>query len=139
MKISKAFPSKYLAASDIEDDQIVTIKQFGHVEVQDGEEKPALWFEEFDKPMVLNPTNGKTIAKVLDADDTDDWIGRRIALFVAMVSFQGREVEAIRVKGRAPKGQAQAATASTRADERRRVLHPQEPPPPPPIDDEPVW
>lgn len=140
MKLGEMFPGKYLSASDIDEDIIVTIEKVTTVQVvNEGrqEDKPAIAFRELDKMMVLNKTNATTIAKVLNSDDTDDWEGQRIGLFVATVEAFGKQQEAIRVKGRAPKPAAQAATASTRAQSRKDALTP--PDAPPPLDDEPVW
>jgi arabinogalactan endo-1,4-beta-galactosidase len=99
MKISSAFPSKYLRAADLDDRQVkVAISQITMEEVGTGEEpKPVLYFEGKDKGVVLNKTNASTIAAVY-GDDTDDWIGAEIILFGAMVDFQGRSVAAIRCK-----------------------------------------
>jgi hypothetical protein len=64
------------------------------------EQKLCLSFAEFEKGLVLNKTNATNIAAFC-GPDTDGWIGKKIVLVSAMVDYQGRSVEAIRV--RAPK------------------------------------
>ena len=99
MKISAAFPSKYLRAADLEGRQVtVEIANVELEEVGTGEEpKPVLYFQGKAKGVVLNKTNAHTLSAVY-GDDTDDWIGQGVTLFSAHVDFQGRSVEAIRVK-----------------------------------------
>ena len=47
------------------------------------EVKRILYFEEPDvKPLILNSTNGKRIANLLDTPYKEDWIGRRITLYI---------------------------------------------------------
>jgi hypothetical protein len=102
MKISAAFPSKYLKASDLQDRNVSVI--MSHVELEDVgdvERKPVLHFEGKNKGLVLNKTNSRVIAGAY-SDDTDAWAGKPLVLFPAMVDFRGDSVEAIRVKGRRP-------------------------------------
>jgi hypothetical protein len=98
MKISAAFPSKYLKASDLQDRNVSVI--MSHVELEDVgdvERKPVLHFEGKNKGLVLNKTNSRVIAGAY-SDDTDAWAGKPLVLFPAMVDFRGDSVEAIRVK-----------------------------------------
>lgn len=97
MRISTAFPSDYLRAADLQGKPVkVTMS---HVEMKDigGDHKPALFFKGTDKSMILNKTNSNNIAAAY-GDDTDDWTGKEIVLFEAMVDFQGKTVAAIRVR-----------------------------------------
>lgn len=112
MKMNDVYPSKYLAAdSDVpeEGQLVVTIDE---VKVErlgqgnDAEDKPVAYFKETKKGLVLNKTNWTQIAKVLGADDSDDWINRRIALFSTDVTFGSEMKRGIRVSGKAPKGAA---------------------------------
>lgn len=100
MDINKAFPSQWLTAGDIGDaTPIVTISHVEFKEVgQTKDIKPVLFFEGKQKGMVCNKTNAKTIAQISGSQDTDDWAGTRVQMYVAMVSFQGEEVEALRVR-----------------------------------------
>lgn len=102
MRISSAFPSDYLKAGDLGGRTVRVV--MSHVEMKDigGDHKPVLFFQGKDKGMVLNKTNANNITS-LYGDDTDHWAGREIMLFPAMVDFQGKTVEAIRVRAPQPK------------------------------------
>ena len=97
MKISSAFPSEYLRASDLQG-HTVTVTM-SHVSMQDlnGDPKPILHFQGKDRGMVLNKTNANKIAEMF-GDDTDNWSGGQIILYEAMVEFQGKTVPAIRIR-----------------------------------------
>lgn len=87
---------------------MVTIRGYQQVNVAmegAGQElKYALDFNELDKPLVLNSTNGQIIAAITGSEDFDGWIGKKIVLyFDPMVSFGGKLVGGIRC--RAPKNQ----------------------------------
>lgn len=98
MKISQAFPSDYVKAADLNGKNVnVIIAGVEFVELG-GDRKLVLKFQNAQKGMIMNKTNAKNIS-VLYGDDTDDWIGREVVLFSAWVDFQGKTVEAIRVRG----------------------------------------
>lgn len=97
MRISNAFPSDYLKASDLAGRNVTVT--MSHVDMKEigGEPKPILFFKGKDKGMVLNKTNANKIAEAF-GDDTDDWEGGDIVLYEAMVDFQGKTTPAIRVR-----------------------------------------
>lgn len=108
MKISSAFPSEYLRASDLMGREVnATIKNVVLEEVgREREERPVLYFRGKEKGLVLNKTNANTIA-ALFGDDTDDWVGGEVTLFEAQVEYQGKMTPSIRVKrAGAPKAAA---------------------------------
>lgn len=111
MKISAAFPSKYLKAADLQDKNVTLIMNRVELEDIQGEDhkKPVLYFEKAKKGLVLNVTNSKAIARIY-GDNTDDWEGKAVTLFPAMVDFKGDTVEAIRLK--APQKAAAAKLAA---------------------------
>lgn len=92
------FPSKYLAASDIEDEHpTVTMRLVTHEEVgKDRERRPIVYFNEYDQGVVLNKTNATNITK-LYGQETDDWIGKIVVLGTEMVTFNGETKPAIRI------------------------------------------
>lgn len=98
MRMSQAFPSKYLKAADL-DNRRFTLAM-ARVEMESINEnehpKPVLYFQGAEKGMVLNQTNGMMIAS-LYGDDTNNWPGQKIELYTAIVQFQGQSVPAIRV------------------------------------------
>lgn len=104
MKISSAFPSNYLKATDFEGgDQTLTIKgvQIENVGGQGKkEEKPVVYFREVDKGLILNKTNANTIEKLLKSDDTDEWLGSQITIGESEIEFQGEMMMGIRVRQR---------------------------------------
>lgn len=125
MRISDAFPSTYLKAADLRGQNVnVVMSHVNMEEVGDGH-KPIVYFQGKDKGLVLNKTNANNIVAAY-GEDTDDWAGGKLILFPAMVDFQGKTVEAIRVRvpPRKPAAAAQRAQATT-SDERN----------PPPNDD----
>lgn len=93
----------YLGSYAFDDgkDMIVQIKdvRIETVQNQQGrEDKPVLFFEGDVKPLILNSTNMKTIEKVTGSPYMDDWVGKKLQLFVTMVSAFGTTTEAVRVR-----------------------------------------
>ena len=102
-KIGEMIESKYLKQSDVDADMIVTVQKVGKANVAPkGEEPEFKWlirFNEFEKPMVLNSTNIKRLAKACDSDDTDEWIGKQVVLYVDPdVEFAGNVVGGLRIR-----------------------------------------
>lgn len=97
MRISQAFPSKWLKAEDIGQGRKVRccIDRIEMETIAD-EDKLVLYFVGKNKGMVLNKTNAGRIS-VAYGDETDGWEGKELFLFVEQVSFQGRMVPAVRV------------------------------------------
>jgi len=61
--------------------------------------KYALNFNEVEKPLILNSTNGQIIAQITKSDDFDNWIGKQIVLYdEPNISFGGKLVGGIRVR-----------------------------------------
>ena len=114
MKVSQAFPSKYLKAADLEGRSVIVIMAQVETETIGDDDRPVLYFKGKNKGVVLNKTNA---GKISDAygDDTDDWFGKPIELYPTEVDFQGKSVEAIRC--RVPKGGKAAAPAQPSARE----------------------
>ncbi len=115
MRISEAYPSKYLKAADLDgQDRTVNIRACIQEELGQGadmEVKPVLYFDGGQKGLVLNKTNAQAIAEDY-GDDTEAWTGREIVLFIQKVTFQGKLTPAIRVRVQAtPQPVAQRAPA----------------------------
>src|SRR5262249_4590380 len=64
---------------------------------EDKEEKIVVLFEELDRGLVLNRTNADYLSMICKSDDTEDWAGTRVGLFVQPVPFKGKLVDSIRV------------------------------------------
>ncbi len=98
MNIQEAFPSKYIKAADLNDQNVRVIMERVEMEdIGDDGDKPVLYFRGKSKGMVMNKTNSNNIA-IVYGDETDDWIGKEIILYPTMVDYQGRSVPAIRVR-----------------------------------------
>jgi hypothetical protein len=55
------------------------------------------------KPMILNRTNQKTIAKVLNTPYIEEWQGKSITIYIAHIKAFGEDnVECLRVRPKAP-------------------------------------
>lgn len=87
-------------------DTIVTIVEAKKQMVHDGQggeaECAVAHLKEF-KPLVLNSTNLKAIAKALGSEFIEDWYGKRVTLTVKKVKAFGEFHDAIRVAVTAPK------------------------------------
>jgi hypothetical protein len=111
MKKSEAFPSKYLKSSDLNgEDLTATISSLEWEEVgQEKTSKPVLYFRGKVKPLILNGTNWDSIVEVTGEDDSDEWDGKKITMYVDEVPFGSKMVDAIRIRRpKTSKGKAKA-------------------------------
>lgn len=111
-KTSEMRESKFLKQSDIGAGALMTVTGCErHNVAKEGAEPEHKWclaFEESEKPLVLNSINIQLCERIFASDDTDDWVGKRIVLYVdPTVSYAGKVVGGIRV--RAPKVANQTA------------------------------
>ena len=116
--LKKWFPSRYLGASDIEEDEVVTIKKIVDEAVGPTQEiKPVLYLHEYEKGIILNVTNATAIAKLYgDNDPYKDWPDKKLALFTETVRNPSTKETgpAIRMKA-PPKAKKEAATRTEAA------------------------
>lgn len=119
MRISAAYPSEYLKASDLQGQNVRVV--IDRVEMRDvgDDHKPVLFFQGKSKGVVLNKTNSTNIA-IAYGDETDEWTGKELILFETMVDFQGRSVAAIRVRSPQPKDRRPSAPAQQSAPVQER-------------------
>lgn len=99
----------YLGAYDFQPNEkrVVTIKNVVQdtIKGHDGKDEECIIAHfESSKPMILNVTNCKAIAKAHGTNYIEEWEGLKITLFVMMVSAFGSNVEALRIEQTAPKG-----------------------------------
>ena len=123
--INEMKKSSFLKKEDCGAGILVTIKEVSQENVaKEGAPEELKWccfFNELEKPMVLNSTNVQLIAQITKQENTDNWTGWKIVLFNdPSVSYSGKMIGGIRV--RAPRGQAakhaapvQSATAPAAA------------------------
>lgn len=74
--------------------------------------KPDLYFKGKAKPLGLNATNAKTIAKLLGSNDVTKWIGRVITIYPTVTDAYGDQVECIRVRPKLPSNDNAQPTAT---------------------------
>ena len=93
----------YLGAYSLDPgkDMILTIKEV-KLETITGtggkqEQCPVCHWQEDQKPMILNVTNMKTIAKMYGSD-TDGWTGKRVQIYATTTKFGGDMVECLRIR-----------------------------------------
>jgi hypothetical protein len=120
MHISSLKNSNFLKKEDCDPPVLVTISSVTQENVaKEGAPQELKWclhLEEFDKPMVLNSTNGQLIARITGSEETDDWNGHRVVLYHdPSVSFGGKIIGGIRV--RAPKKQVSPAPTKPLVEE----------------------
>ena len=65
--------------------------------------KTVIHFAERDyKPMVLNTTNKKAIAKALNTPYIENWIGKQVKIYTLHGTWFGEEQDALRIRDKAP-------------------------------------
>ena len=99
MKISDAYPGTYIKSADLKGRDVeIEIDYVSLEEVEKGkDDKPVMYFKNAKRGMVLNKTNGSILAEAL-GDETDAWNGQKIVLYPTRVDFQGKQVDAIRIR-----------------------------------------
>ena len=100
MNINDSFPSPWLKSVDFNmAPTIVTIKstEIETIGRDDPEEKPVCFFEEFDKPLILNKTNAMVLSDLFGAETTG-WIGNKIVLSSLKVEAFGATHDAVRIR-----------------------------------------
>jgi hypothetical protein len=116
MNINKAFPSKYLKASDLEQEQSVEVERITFEEVgQNKDRRPVAYFKGIAKGVVLNKTRSNGIVRASGSEDTDDWPGTTVLLYPSTTQFQGEEVECIGI--RPPKATKPKKAATDKAED----------------------
>lgn len=103
-KVSEMLPSSYLKQTDFDEaGLIVTVSKVSHKNVA-REDEPAemkwlVTFAEFEKAMVLNTTNINALAKACGSDDTDDWGGKEVIVYVdPTIGFGGKITGGLRIR-----------------------------------------
>lgn len=102
-------------------DRVVTIVEVtqGRVGGQGGRKKDrsaVMQLRELDRPMVLNKTNGSTIAGMYGAH-VEQWPGKRIQLFGSTTDFGSKKnIPCIRIRPEIPKGGPTSGPRSSPVD-----------------------
>lgn len=88
-------------------DMTVTIKEIKEEKMYDSKtceqiEKPCVYFEELDLPMVLNKTKGEAISEVVGSENVYDWIGKKIMLGSSREKIGGKYYDVVAVRNVVP-------------------------------------
>ena len=103
VKRSEAFPSKWLSAADLDGGSIIaaikvasleTLKGFDGVDTK----KIVIYFAHKHKPLQLNRTNYDSVAGIAGTDETDDWPGTKVELFVNREIVKGKLTDCVRIR-----------------------------------------
>jgi len=97
MKMSAAFPSKYLKAADLNGREVTVTIEDCQMEKLGEDTRPVLYFRGKDKGLVLNKTNAGMIADSY-GDDSDGWTGQPIVIYPDKTLFQGQMTPCLRVR-----------------------------------------
>jgi hypothetical protein len=121
MNVSDLRTSKFLKKEDCDPPILVTIARLTEenvaMEGADPQMKTVINFNEIEKGMVLNSTNGQLIGKITGIEENIEtgWIGKKIVLYHdPNITFGGKLVGGIRV--RAPKTKVQNNPAQEEPD-----------------------
>lgn len=97
MRISEAYPTKYISAPDLQGQTVRVVIDRVEMDKVGEDTKPVVYFQGKEKGLVLNKTNANAIAGGY-GDETNDWSGGELELFPIMTDFQGKPVEAVRCR-----------------------------------------
>ena len=105
MKLDDIFHGENLKAEDLKGKDVsLTISSWEVAEFEEGgktDKKIKLHFSETDRTLILNKTNGYSVAEGL-TDDLDNWAGGVITLYPTKTDFGGKRVDCIRIKDARP-------------------------------------
>ena len=99
------YDEKYITAFDLKGlDTVVTIREVRPEKVKSasGEAtKPLVFFNEFEKGMVFNKTNGHSVA-ALYGSHVPNWVGKQITLYPTETTYNGAQKPCIRIRAGVP-------------------------------------
>jgi hypothetical protein len=105
MDLSQVYGGDSLKAGDLQGREVPVVISDVQMKKFDNGNKLVISFQGKKKSLVCNKTNANRIA-YLYGTNTDGWIGHEIILFADLVDFQGKTVEAIRIRAPANRGPA---------------------------------
>ena len=114
MNIGKAFPSKYLKASDLDGRAVNVVIARLSMEAAQGAKEPVpiLYFVGKEKGLWLNKTNATTIANAYGVE-TEAWANRPIQVYPTTTQFEGQVKDCIRLRLPTPKAASSATVPSS--------------------------
>ena len=104
MKLGTMFPRKYATGEDLHGNAVtVTVKKLAVEQMspragQPPQDRFVLYFVETVKGVILSRTLADQIASIIQADDTDMWVGQKVTLFPQPLTVAGTPRIAIRAR-----------------------------------------
>lgn len=104
MKSYRAYgDGQYLKKDDVSPPQVWTITDVKEQTVtapgKEPKERLVLFFDETQKGLVLNMTNGDALYDMTGHEDPQEWIGQRVELYVDdKVAYAGKRVGGVRLR-----------------------------------------
>jgi hypothetical protein len=117
VKRKEAFPSKWLVAVDLNGGSAVATIKVAAVEAMKDfygadTQKVVAYFTSKFKPLPLNRVNYDSIADIAGTDETDDWQGTKVELFVRKETVKGVPTDCVRVRKPGTPAKAKAKKGS---------------------------
>jgi hypothetical protein len=120
MKLSEAFPSKYLGAADVSEPIKTKIKlaEEENIKGRDGREQTmvVLYFPKKLKPLPLNKTNFESVMDICGSDDSADFPGTEIELFSMKVQGPSGITDGVRIRAPGALEKAKPKKTATNGD-----------------------
>ncbi len=91
-RVSDMYPDKFMKAHHLEEmdpdseHYIFTIRDTGETVFNDGKKQIVLMFAETHLELGLNKSNAAMCQELFNSDDSDDWLGKKLALHVEIVT-----------------------------------------------------
>ena len=104
VKRSEAFPSKWLGVIDLNGGSAVAAIKVAAFETLKGfdgadtKKKVIIYFAHKLKPLPLNVTNYNSVADIAGTEETDDWAGTKVELFVSREIVKGKMTDCVRIR-----------------------------------------
>ena len=122
-RVGDLYPDKFMKAHHLEEmdpeaeHYVFKIRSTDVTEYEDGKKQLVLRFFETNLELGLNKGNATMLEKIFESDESDDWVGKKIALHVEVVrnSF-------------APSGQGPAIRVSDKATRKANKVKPEKTP-----------
>jgi hypothetical protein len=100
---SEAFPSKWLGPVDLNGGSAVAaikVAAFEPLKGFDGADtkKVVIYFAHKLKPLPLNVTNYNSVADIAGTEETDDWAGTKVEVFVSREIVKGKMTDCVRIR-----------------------------------------
>lgn len=103
------YPSKYLGSEDLHEagvSELNVLIEKVQLEIITGadnrKDNKGVMYLKGLKPMIVNVTNCKMIAKVLGTAEVEEWGGKSVIVYIEKINYRGDIVDALRIKPTAP-------------------------------------